>query len=90
MQIPVAIRSKLEELHSIVDKYPENVPVAVAASFFGITVDSLRAMIESRRCPFGLGWLKPNAANRAFCIPTITFYLWVTNPAGEFKEGNQQ
>lgn len=90
MQTPVAIRSKLEELHSIVDKYPENVPVAVVANFFGITVDSLRAMIESRRCPFGLGWLKPNASNRAFCIPTITFYLWVTNPAGEFKEVNQQ
>lgn len=86
MKTPTHIRDKLEELSQIVDQYPENVPVAVVAKYFGIKPDSLRAMIQSRRCPFGLGWLKPNAANQAFCIPTITFYLWVTNPAGGFRE----
>ena len=32
------------------------------------------------------GWLKKNAHNRAFYIPTLTFYLWVTQSAG-FREG---
>ena len=48
--------------------------------------ESLRAYLEHGSCPFGLGWLKKNAHNRAFYIPTLTFYLWVTQAAGFRKE----
>ena len=46
------------------------------AAFLGMDADSLRASIEHGGCPFGLGWQKDIRGNRAFKIPTATFYLW--------------
>ena len=79
MTVPTTITNKLDELNQLCEKYPSKIPVRECAAFLGLEDESLR------HCPFGLGWLKKNAHNRAFYIPTLTFYLWVTQSAG-FKD----
>ena len=79
------ITAKLSELEQLCEKYPQKIPIEECAAFLGMAGESLRACLEHGSCPFGLGWLKKNAHNRAFYIPTLTFYLWVTQAAG-FKE----
>lgn len=76
--IPAPIGEKLDELHSLIDKYPLKIPITECAKFLEMDGDSLRACIENGNCPFGLGWLKNIRGNRAFHIPTATFYWWYT------------
>ena len=85
MTTPIAITAKLSELERLCEKYPQKIPIDECAAFLGMAGESLRACLEHGSCPFGLGWLKKNAHNRAFFIATLTFYLWVTQAAG-FKE----
>ena len=86
MTDPTTITTKLDELEQLCEKYPSKIPIEECAAFLGMAGESLRACLEHGSCPFGLGWLKKNAHNRAFYIPTLTFYLWVTQSAG-FREG---
>ena len=85
MAVPTIITTKLVELDRLCEKYPRKIPVRECAAFLGLEDESLRACLERGSCPFGLGWIKKNAQNRAFFIPTLTFYLWVTQSAG-FRE----
>lgn len=82
MTMPAVITTKLDELNLLCEKYPQKIPIEECAAFLGMAGESLRACLEHGSCPFGLGWLKKNAHNRAFYIPTLTFYLWVTQSAG--------
>lgn len=86
MTVPTTITTKLAELEQLCEKYPQKIPIEECAAFLGMAGESLRACLEHGSCPFGLGWLKKNAHNRAFYIPTLTFYLWVTQAAGFRKE----
>lgn len=81
MGIPAPIQDQLEKLDKLVEEYPLKIPVNACAAFLGMNNESLRACLEYGACPFGLGWIKNNAQNRAFYIPTLTFYLWVTQSA---------
>ena len=82
MTVPTIITTKLAELDRLCEKYPSKIPVRECSAFLGLEDESLRACLERGSCPFGLGWLKKNAHNRAFYIPTLTLYLWVTQSAG--------
>lgn len=85
MTVPIVITSKLSELEQLCEKYPSKIPIEECAAFLGMAPASLRASVEHGNCPFGLGWLKKNSMNRAFFVPTLTFYLWVTQGSG-FRE----
>ena len=82
MTTPTIITAKLAELEQLCEKYPSKIPVEECAAFLGMAPASLRASVEHGNCPFGLGWLKKNSMNRAFFVPTLTFYLWVTQGSG--------
>lgn len=86
IKAPPVITDQLHKLHGLCEKYPLKIPLAECASFLGMDGESLRACIERGSCPFGLGWLKKNASNRAFYIPTLTFYLWVTQSNGYMED----
>ena len=73
MTTPTIITAKLSELELLCKKYPQKIPIDECAAFLGMAGESLRACLEHGSCPFGLGWLKKNAHNRAFFIPTLTF-----------------
>ena len=85
MTVPTTITSKLDELNRLCEKYPQKIPIEECAAFLGLAPASLRASVEHGNCPVGLGWLKKNSMNRAFFVPTLTFYLWVTQGSG-FRE----
>lgn len=78
MRIPKAIVDKLIELDQLVALNPQYIPLIECASFLGAKSDGLRASIENCKCPFGISWQCMGAANRAFKIPTVTFYMWYT------------
>jgi len=81
MKIPKPITDKLAELDQLVEKNPQYIPLTTCATFLGAKSDGLRMAIESGRCPFGICWKCVGAANRAFKIPTVTFYMWYTQGA---------
>lgn len=85
MAVPTTITAKLDELEQLCEKYPSKIPIEECAAFLGMAPASLRASVEHGNCPFGLRWLKKNSMNRAFFVPTLTFYLWVTQGSG-FRE----
>lgn len=89
LTIPTAVADKLNALDALVDQYPVQIPVKACAEFLSIGQDSLRRSIETGNCPFALGWQKAGAANRAFCVPTVPFYLWYTQCA-VFKGENDE
>ena len=66
MAVPTIITTKLAELEQLCEKYPSKIPIEDCAAFLGMSGESLRACLEHGSCPFGLGWLKKNAHNRAF------------------------
>ena len=78
MTNPKPIVDKLNELDKLVTKNPQFIPLTECASFLGAKSDGLRASIENNQCPFGISWKCMGAANRAFKIPTVTFYMWYT------------
>lgn len=78
--IPKNIAQKLRELGEICEKYPNAIPVDVVAEFNGTHPESLRNSLKEGSCPFGYAW---NRGSRSgFCIPTLRFYLWVTDGKG--------
>ena len=66
MTVPTTITAKLSELEQLCERYPSKIPIEECAAFLGMAGESLRACLEHGSCPFGLGWLKKNAHNRAF------------------------
>ncbi len=76
---PQVILDKLEQLNEIVSKYPDAIPLSVAAGFLGMDGRSLRSYLQSNPFAFGMSWLKSGAENRAFKIPSVKFYLWYRN-----------
>lgn len=79
IKIPCQIENKLCQLNDLVKEYPEDIPPKKAAEFLGMDVTCLRESLSQGRCPFGFGWQKNSDGNRAFKIPTVTFYLWYTH-----------
>ena len=84
LAIPRPVEDKLNELNELIGRNPSYIPLTEAALFLGMNADGLRASIEHGGCPFGLGWKKDVRGNRAFKIPTATFYLWYTQ-GGPFR-----
>lgn len=82
LKIPEPVERSLEQLNQLVEKHPIYLPVGEVAEFMGMDHDGLRRSIETGNCPFGIGWQKGLTGNRAFKIPTTTFYLWYTNGIG--------
>lgn len=82
IKLPQCIQEQLEQLDALCKKYPRKIPTSECAAFLQINVESLKGCIENRTCPFALGWLKKNANNRAFFIPTATFYFWFMQTNG--------
>jgi hypothetical protein len=78
MQIPKPIENKLIELNQLIEQNPQFIPLTECAAFLGAKSDGLRTSIERGQCPFGISWQCVGAANRAFKIPTVTFYMWYT------------
>ena len=76
--VPAPIKEQVEKLNALVEANPQYIPVPEAARFLGVNPDGLRHSIDSGQCPFGIAWQKTLKGNKAFKIPTLTFYLWVT------------
>ncbi len=85
LAIPQAIYDRSDELNALVENYPRYIPVPEVAKFLGANAEGLRHSIEHGQCPFGVSWKKTIHGNRAFKIPTLTFYLWYTQ-GGPFRE----
>ena len=79
MGLPEIIKSKLTELDSLIDKYPNSIPVSAVAKFMGMDDDVLRTTIIRGTCPFGVGGKQLGASRMGCKIPTVTFFLWYTN-----------
>ncbi len=77
-KVPKPILAKMEQLNQLIEAYPNYLPLPKCASFLGVDDNGLRRAIETNQCPFGLAWKRPDAANRAFKIPTLTFVAWYT------------
>lgn len=82
MQIPEPILKQLDELDDLVERNPEYIPVPEAAKFLHVNAEGLRCTIEKGQAPFGIAWQKNIRGNKAFKIPTLTFYLWITQCSG--------
>lgn len=65
--------AKLEE---ICQKYPQSIPVAVAAEFEGIDPETLRTALKNKTCPFG--YISNPGYRAKFVIPTLAFYMFHT------------
>jgi hypothetical protein len=63
-----------EKLAEIIQKYPQQIPVPVAAEFMGCSQDTLRSALETGF--LGISERKPGKLNRGFVIPTGHFVRW--------------
>lgn len=79
LTVPQAVTDKLTELVALCEKEPVYLKTASTAQFLGMDPAGLRCSIERGQCPFGIAWQKDARGNKAFKIPTATFYLWYTN-----------
>ncbi len=82
IKIPPCVQENLNILINLCNEYPLKIPVTKAAEFLHVNVDGLRSAAEKGQLPFGFAWQKDIQGNRAFCIPTVPFYLWYTQSAG--------
>lgn len=82
MRMPDTIESKYNELMKIIEKYPNAIPLTACARYLHMDPASLRTAIEQGKCKFGIAWKNPDGVNRAYLIPTMQFYLWMTNQQG--------
>ena len=81
IKLPDRTLEKLDELQELIDQHPINIPAYALARFMEIDADGLRRALEEGSAPFGFGWKKLKAENRAFEIPTYTFVMWYTGGA---------
>lgn len=82
LTMPPETENKFAELYKLCEQHPNYLPLPAVASFLGANAEGLRCSIEQGRCPFGIGWQKDIRGNKAFKIPTGTFWLWYTQGAG--------
>lgn len=89
LRLPPPAEDKIKELWEIVNENPSYLPLPVVAKFMGANAEGLRCSIERGRCPFGIEWQKESTygtvtykGNKAFKIPSATFFLWYTGGAG--------
>lgn len=68
------IKKDSDELEDIIAKYPNQIPVPVAADFLHMDKENLRAVLESGK--LGLAWRKNGKLNHGYCIPTGKFVRW--------------
>ena len=85
--IPSAIQERIRELNKLVNEYPVAIPLPKLAEFLRVDAEGLRSCIQMGHCPFGIGWQKTIKGNKAFKIPTATFYFWYT---GDFIRANRE
>lgn len=85
LSIPKPVLSKLNELEQLCNTYPLKIPLVKVAEFLGADDEGLRSAAEKGQLPFGFAWQKELKTTRAFCIPTVTLYLWYTQSAA-FKQ----
>ena len=78
MVIPKPILQSFEKLSNLIDKYPIDIPITVAADFLGMDAECLRCSIEQGRATFGVSWKREIRGKRGFKIPTIAFFNWIT------------
>jgi len=76
--VPTPVLTQIGELNQLVERNPLYIPLNELAQFLHMDADGLRSCIEHGGCPFGIAWQKNIHGNRAFKIPTVTFYLWYT------------
>lgn len=81
IKIPKPIADNLDELMKLCEEFPLKIPLTQVAEFLGADDEGLRSAAEKGQLPFGFAWQKNIRGNRAFCIPTVTFYLWYTQSA---------
>ena len=79
---PKPITDKLYALDALVERYPNKMPLTVAADFLDMNADGLMASLLRGNAPFGFGYQKTDGGNRVAVIPTATFYFWYTNQRG--------
>lgn len=82
LSMPAVLENQFEKLNELVSEYPEFIPVPVLAKFLHANAEGLRYSMENGQCPFGLAWQKSIRGNKAFKVPSLTFYLWYTQCAG--------
>ena len=80
--LPKPITDKLTALDALVERYPNKLPLTVAADFLEMNVDGLMAALLRGNAPFGFGYQKTDGGNRVAVIPSATFYFWYTNVHG--------
>lgn len=79
-KIPQPVIDQMRELTEIIDTHRQFIPLPVVASFIGMKADTLRNSIDRGQCPFGIsGQL---GANRAYKIPTSSFFWWFVQGCG--------
>lgn len=79
---PKSVARKLQELRELCNAHPDYLSVGDVAKFTGTKPDGIRNSIELGNCPFGFCWQLNQGGNKAFKIPTVTFYLWYTQQTG--------
>lgn len=82
LRLPEESEAKVHELRDLCKQHPVYIPLPKVAAFLETDAESLRCSIEQGKCPFGLSWHKDSKGNRAFKIPSATFFLWYTQGYG--------
>ena len=81
MNVPTSIVNSYDKLVMLCEEYPSKIPLEKAAEYLSMDKEGLRSAIEQGRSQFGLCVQKSLNGNRAFTIPTLAFFSWVTNGA---------
>lgn len=76
-EVPAPVKDRLNELDKLVNDFPTEIPLVHAADFLRMDPPSLRAYLQTNTS-FGMAWKKEGKTNCGFHIPTLTFYMWVT------------
>ena len=82
---PKPICDQLKQLEEIVAEHPVRVPTEVVANFLHIDKVTLRQMARTGGLPFAMVYQTPEG-RLGLRIPTMTFYLWVTQGKTVRKE----
>lgn len=69
------LEAEREWINSIIETYPQQIPVNPIAEHWGCEASSVRAAIEQSPT-FGVFWKKVGGVNKKYLIPTGLFVLW--------------
>ena len=76
LEMPPSVAAKKEELDRICGEHPDYIPIPVLAKFLKANPEGLRFSIEKGQCSWGIAWQKRPGGNKAFKVPTATFWAW--------------